>query len=95
VAQQDRSAEACPECGAHRLATVPFPTIDTVGYQPYSELIGMGQPSIASSPAIGCLHCGAAWPDLEAFRAGKPGVKIGDRSANSNGGAEEAKSHDS
>ncbi len=63
-----RSAQACPECGAHRLALLDLPTTSVAGYQVNSELLGMGEPGSDAPPAIGCLACGAEWPDLEAFR---------------------------
>ena len=62
-----RSAAACPRCGAHRLATLDLPTIDPTGYQPLNELYGMAGGPNLQEPAIGCLACGAEWPDLEAF----------------------------
>ncbi len=63
------SATACPRCGAHRLATLDLPTIDTSGYRPLDEIYGMtGGPNL-QEPAIGCLACGAEWPDLAAFNA--------------------------
>lgn len=70
--ERERSREACPECGAHRLGVVDFPDLPTVGYHPYSELLGMGEPRPTAAPGIGCLECGAEWRDLESFRAGDP-----------------------
>ncbi|HEY2888340.1 MAG TPA: hypothetical protein VGJ17_06970 [Candidatus Limnocylindrales bacterium] len=65
--ETSRSAAACPRCGAHRLATLDLPTIDTTGFRPLDEIYGMtGGPSL-EEPAIGCLACGAEWPDLAAF----------------------------
>jgi hypothetical protein len=62
-----QSASACPRCGAHRLATLDLPTIDTTGYRPLDEIYGMtGGPSL-EEPAIGCLACGAEWPNLAAY----------------------------
>jgi hypothetical protein len=62
-----RSAAACPRCGAHRLALLRLPRIDTTGYRPLDELYGMtGGPNL-EEPAIGCLACGAEWPDLATF----------------------------
>lgn len=70
-----RSRLACPVCGAHRLAIVEFPEQRIGGYQPYFEIMGMGEPTVVTPPALGCLDCGAEWPSLEAFRAasGDPG----------------------
>lgn len=69
--ERSRSAEACPECGAHRLAILDFPDVPTLGVQPYSELLGMGDLHATTPPGIGCLACGAEWHDLAAFRAGE------------------------
>jgi hypothetical protein len=64
-----RSAAACPHCGAHRLALLRLPRIDPTGYRPLDEIYGMtGGPSL-EEPAIGCLACGAEWPDLATFSA--------------------------
>jgi hypothetical protein len=63
------SAERCPACGAHRVAMVPLPDIDVMGFQPYTDLLMMGDRPAPMQPAIACLACGAEWPDLEAFRA--------------------------
>jgi hypothetical protein len=64
----DRSAEACPVCGAHRLTLLHFPEVGVLGVRPYDDLLGMGDVNADSPPGIGCLECGAEWPDLEAFR---------------------------
>lgn len=66
--QFERSIEACPSCGAHRLALVEFPDVQAVGYQAYSEIMGVGELREPRAPAIGCLACGAEWSDLAAFR---------------------------
>jgi hypothetical protein len=63
------SDEACPACGAHEVALVDFPSVSAVGYQVFSETIGMGEVKESTPPAIGCLACGAEWADLAAFRA--------------------------
>lgn len=67
--EETASRDACPDCGEHRLAVIEFPTIPTAGYQPYNELLGMGEAHEQSAPAIGCLACGAEWRDLDEFRA--------------------------
>lgn len=64
-----RSEQACPACGAHRLTILDFPDVPALGYQAYSELLGMGELHASTPPAIGCLECGAEWHDLAAFRA--------------------------
>jgi len=67
--ESTRSDQACPACGAHELALIDFPSVSAVGYQVFSETIGMGEIKETTPPAIGCLNCGAEWPDLDAFRA--------------------------
>ncbi|MGH2513207.1 MAG: hypothetical protein ACRDGQ_11030 [Candidatus Limnocylindrales bacterium] len=64
-----RSAAACPRCGAHRLALLNLPQIDTTGYRPLDEAYGLvSSGPLFEEPAIGCLACGAEWPDLGAFQ---------------------------
>ena len=63
----DRSADACPVCGEHRLAIIDFPELPGGVASPVAELVG-GRGSDPSAPAIGCLACGAEWADVEAFR---------------------------
>ena len=63
-----RSEEACPACGRHTVSLLDFPYVSTMGVQPYTELLGMGEPSVQQAPGIGCLSCGTQWPDLKAFR---------------------------
>jgi hypothetical protein len=65
----ERSAEACPVCGEHRLTLLQFPRVDATGVRQYDELLGMGDAVPDDPPGIGCLACGAEWPDLAAFRA--------------------------
>jgi hypothetical protein len=64
-----RSEDACPRCGAHRLALLQMPEIDLTDYHPLDEAIGMGMTPSLEQPAIGCLACGAQWPDVGALRA--------------------------
>ena len=66
--EEQRSKEACPECGAHELELLTFPAIDVTGARPYDELIGMGDARRDDPPGIGCRACGASWPTLEDFR---------------------------
>lgn len=66
--EPERSAEACPRCGAHQLTLLRFPQLDVLGVRPYDDLIGMGDAKATTEPGIGCLACGAEWPDLAAFR---------------------------
>lgn len=72
-----RSAEPCPRCGARRLTLLEFPEVAALPYLPYSELIGMGEVRQAATPGIGCLECGAEWPDLASFRDEADGVDEG------------------
>ena len=74
--ESTRSAAACPRCGAHRLALLNLPTIDTTGYRPLDEIYGMVTGPSLEEPGIGCLACGAEWPDLTAFHA-EVGTKRG------------------
>jgi hypothetical protein len=77
-AADDRSALACPVCGEHRLAIIDFPETTATGYQALSEIIGMGEPTVVTPPAIGCLACGAEWPNVDAFQAAEGGTAPGD-----------------
>jgi hypothetical protein len=67
--EQATSAEMCPDCGAHRVALLPLPDTAVLGVQPYTDLLGMGDPSAPLRASIGCLACGAEWPDIDSFRA--------------------------
>lgn len=64
----ERSVEACPVCGEHRLAVLKYPHVDVVGVQLYNEIYGFGDKSSDTPPGIGCMACGSEWPDLEAFK---------------------------
>jgi hypothetical protein len=77
--ETSRSAAACPRCGAHRLALLTLPKIDTTGYRPLDEAYGMTGGPRLEAPAIGCLACGAEWPDLAAFssESGHAGPETG------------------
>jgi hypothetical protein len=59
-------------CGQHRLAVARPPHIAVMGVQPYSDLLGLGDPEPDTPPAIECLACGTQWRDIDAFNAGKP-----------------------
>ncbi|CAN5764633.1 hypothetical protein BH24CHL8_BH24CHL8_04580 [soil metagenome] len=63
-----RSAEACPVCGRHTVSLLGFPYVATMGAQPTSDILGMGELSPDQPPGIGCLSCGAQWADVAAFR---------------------------
>lgn len=81
MTEDTRSAEACPECGAHRLAVLEFPYLPTTGYQPFAEVVGMGEARQRSGPGIGCLACGSEWADVDAFRAARDGREEGSHDA--------------
>jgi hypothetical protein len=66
--ERGRSSDACPVCGRHELALIDFPEVTATGYMPANEILGMGEPTEPSPPAIGCLACGSEWPSVEAFR---------------------------
>jgi hypothetical protein len=67
---QARSADACPRCGAHRLAMVEPPKLVDLGYQPLNEVYMIhGEVTDPVAPGIECLACEATWPDVDAFRA--------------------------
>lgn len=70
--QAGRSAEACPACGAHRVAILTFPKLVHRQHGPLDEIYGViGKPLEPEAPGIGCLACGAEWPDLESFRTAR------------------------
>ena len=58
-----------PGVRRHELELIGFPDVDATGVRPYDELLGFGAPRRDQPPGIGCRACGAAWPDLAAFRA--------------------------
>jgi hypothetical protein len=66
----DRSAEACPVCGEHRLTLIDFPAIGGAGGILGSDVAAAGVVDGAGQPGIGCLACGAEWNDLASFRSG-------------------------
>lgn len=68
MSDEARSKEACPECGAHRLALLDFPDEASGADKAPQAVIGATLAEPVEVPAIGCLACGAEWPDLAAFR---------------------------
>ena len=66
---QERSKEACPICGQHRLTLLYFPETPVLGVRPYDELYMLGDQKSDTPPGIGCLNCGSDWASLEEFRA--------------------------
>ena len=46
-----------------------LPRVGAMGAQPYSDILGMGDPSERRLPEIVCLGCGRRWPDAAAFWA--------------------------
>jgi hypothetical protein len=68
-AETERSRDACPRCGAHQLAVLDVPDVELTGYQPANASMGIATDvRLEGEPGIGCLACGAQWPDLAAFR---------------------------
>lgn len=77
----EESRWACPVCGAHRLAMDELPRVGAMGAQPYTDILGMGDPGDRMMPAILCLACGARWPDADAFWAASGGAEPTDHGA--------------
>lgn len=73
----ERSRQACPACGEHALAVIDFPEQHATGYLAANEIMGMGEPTALTPPAIGCLACGAEWRDIDAFRAAASAAEAG------------------
>jgi hypothetical protein len=67
MSAEPESRWACPTCGAHRLATEELPQVGAMGAQPYSDILGLGDPKEPALPAIVCLNCGRRWRDADAF----------------------------
>ena len=67
--EESESQWACPVCGAHRLAMEELPRVGAMGAQPYTDILGMGDPADRSMPAIVCLQCATRWPNADAFWA--------------------------
>jgi len=40
-----------------------------MGAQPYTDILGMGDPADRPMPAIVCLQCATRWPNADAFWA--------------------------
>jgi hypothetical protein len=73
-AETERSHDACPRCGEHRLAVLDVPDVELTGYQPANASMGIATDvRLEGPPGIGCLACGAQWQDLDAFRAEQAG----------------------
>jgi hypothetical protein len=60
-----------------------LPKVGAMGPQPYTDILGMGDPGDRSMPAIVCLECSTRWPNADAFWAAATAV------AGSAGGAGE------
>jgi len=54
-----------------------LPRVGAMGAQPYTDILGMGDPADRSMPAIVCLQCATRWPNADAFWAA---VKAADES---------------
>jgi hypothetical protein len=46
-----------------------LPRVGAMGSQPYSDILGMGDPDDRTMPEIVCLACSTRWPNAEAFWA--------------------------
>lgn len=46
-----------------------LPRVGAMGAQPYTDILGMGDPGDRTMPAIVCLQCGTRWPNADAFWA--------------------------
>jgi hypothetical protein len=69
VEENARSREACPRCGAHRLAVIDVPDVSYQPYDPVNALQGIRTDfRLEGTPGIGCLACGAEWADLPSLR---------------------------
>ncbi len=65
----ERSKDACPRCGAHRLALVEPPDVELTSVQVANDTLGIPTDvRLQGEPAIECLACGTEWPDLASFR---------------------------
>jgi hypothetical protein len=73
-----RSERPCPVCGVHALALDVPPRIDVMGFQPYSDIIGMGDRPQQGELGIVCRSCGTYWRDLAAFERGEPEPEVSD-----------------
>jgi hypothetical protein len=68
-----RSEDACPVCGEHRLAVLHFAEEGALDDQAPQAVLGATMAPPDEPPGIGCLACGAEWPDLAAFRKAQEG----------------------
>ena len=76
--ETERSREACPRCAEHRLAVLDVPDLEMSNYQVANRTFGIATDvRLEGEPGIGCLACGAQWPDLAAFRAETAGSVTG------------------
>ncbi len=62
------SVEACPVCGAHRLALLEFPHVSGAVHLIDSEMFAVRMMPDQTPPGIGCLACGSEWEDVTSFR---------------------------
>ena len=67
MSEQSASEQACPVCGKHALGLDEPPRIDVLGFQPYSDIVGMGDLPTKGAIGIVCLECGTHWQDKNAF----------------------------
>jgi hypothetical protein len=72
-----RSREACPRCGAHRLAVIDIPDVSYQPYDPANAMQGIRTDfRLQGTPTIGCLACGTEWEDLPGLRAEQAGAPV-------------------
>ena len=70
----ERSRDACPRCGEHRLALVEPPDVEMTNVQVANDTLGIPTDvRLQGEPAIECLACGGEWADLAAFRSEQAG----------------------
>lgn len=70
MSTEQRSSEACPRCGEHRLKLVEPPDLEMTNVQVANDTLGIATDvRLQGEPAIECLACGTEWPGLAAFRS--------------------------
>ena len=72
MSNEERSSEACPRCGEHRLRLVEAPVTELTSFDMGNQAMGTDT-IVDGAPGIECLACGATWRDLAAFRAEQAG----------------------
>ena len=67
MSSEERSSEACPRCGEHRLRLVEAPVTELTSFDMGNQAMGTDT-IVDGAPSIECLACGATWRDLAEFR---------------------------